>query len=475
VPITSLANPTVVAAFQQFLQSGQEEFPFQSGGRAFLASFTNFPASFGNRWRVGVIVPEEDFTAEVDHLTRRVMIICLAFLALALGLAVWLARLISKPVLQLAAETDQIRKLELATTVRLRSHITEIQVLTQAVERMKATLRSFLRFAPRQLVQEIILADTELLLGGERREVTLLFSDLRSFTQFAEQNRPEEVVQVLNRHFEAMVCIITQYQGYTVDFLGDSLFAAFGALHPDPEHAQHAVACAVAMQLTQQQLNAEAGEQHLPALEMGIGINSGTCVVGNMGSLERIKYDVVGHAVNVAARIETFTVGGQILISEATRQALNGGVVLAGPYQAFGKGVEGPLQVYEVRGLTAPFEVTVPPTVPDLRPVQPPLAIHLRLITGKQVATGLHPATLTRLGQTGAAFTTAAPLENFAPVQVGLPECSGGELFLDGKVVASNAAGQDYLVKFSPLSPAAAALIDRLLSGGQDSPAGSGP
>ncbi len=464
IQVSSLQNQAVVTAFQQYQRQGQEEFPFSVAGRRYLASFTRFPDSFGSLWKVGIIVPEKDFTSQVDYLIRRVLMICSIFLLLSLLIAVFLARLISKPVLQLAAETDRIRNLQVDSPLNLESHITEIQVLTQAIERMKGTLRSFMRFAPRQLVQEVVLGEKELMLGGERREVTLLFSDLRSFTQFAEHNRPEDVVHVLNLHFDAMIRSITEYNGYVVDFLGDSLFVAFGALQPDPRHAYHAVACALAMQVAQRQLNAQWLGTPLPPLEMGIGINSGSCVVGNMGSLERIKYDVIGHAVNVAARIETLTVGGQILISAETRAAVAGEFELLGPLTALGKGLENPLQVWEVRSLRAHPDLVLPPTVPDLRALAPPLPIHLRLITGKQIDAELQAATLIRLSRAGAALRTSTPLADFAPLQVGLPGPSGKNLYIDGKIVAADHADQEYIVRFSPLSGEAAAAIHHLLS-----------
>ncbi|MGQ9920545.1 MAG: adenylate/guanylate cyclase domain-containing protein [Desulfobacca sp.] len=467
IRVDSLANPVVAAAFQHYQQSRQDEFPFTHAGRRYLASFTNFPGSFGNHWKVGVIVPEKDFTAVVDHLSRRVLVICSIFLFLSLLIAIFLARLISKPVLQLAAETDRIRNLQIEAPLQLKSHVTEIQILTAAIERMKGALRSFLRFAPRQLVQEVVLGEKELLLGGDRREVTLLFSDLRSFTQFAEQHRPEDVVHMLNLHFEAMIRVIAQHQGYVVDFLGDSLFVAFGALQPDPQHAYHGVACAVAMQVAQSQLNSQCAAASLPALEMGIGVNSGTCVVGNMGSMERIKYDVVGHAVNVAARIETLTVGGQVLISLETKEAVADQVELLGPLTALGKGLENPIQVWEVRRLRNNPELSLPPTVPNLRPLKPPVEVHLRLITGKQISADLQPATLLRLSLAGAALKTDFPLADFAPLQVELTGLIGEVLYLDGKIVAADQEKREYIVRFSPLSAAGLAALDRLLAADQ--------
>ena len=302
------------------------------------------------------------------------------------------------------------------------------------------------------------------MLGGDRREVTLLFSDLRNFTHFAELTRPEDVVQILNIHFDAMVRIISDHGGYVVDFLGDSLFAVFGAPKSNPDHAFQAIKCGLTMQLTRQKLNQELAAPHLPRLEMGIGINTGSCVVGNMGSQMRIKYGVVGHAVNLAARIETFTVGGQILISEASRLAVEGLVSVIGPFQAYGKGVEGAIQVWEVRGIHDSPDLTLPPTVPGLMPLSQPLTVHFRLITGKQIAPELYQAQFTKLSQAGAAMLTNLDLDDFAAIQIQLADQTGKAIYLDGKVVGTDDTREAFILRFSPLDEAAAAIISRILA-----------
>ncbi len=440
VRVESLDNLGIVAAFREYRRTGREKIAVEAGGETYRASFTNFPASFGKPWQVAVVVPENDFIGGVRELTRRVLCICLFFLALSGLLAFLLARRISRPILRLAEATDQIRKFQLDEPLDLKSRITEIQILREAINRMKVSLRSFMRFAPQQLVQEVVLAGKELMLGGDRREVTLLFSDLRNFTHFAEQTRPEEVVQILNIHFDAMVRIISDHGGYVVDFLGDSLFAVFGAPQSDPDHAFQAIKCALTMQLTRQRMNDELATPYLPRLEMGIGINSGSCVVGNMGSQVRIKYGVVGHAVNLAARIETFTVGGQVLISEASRRLVEDLVSVSGPFEAFGKGVEGAMQIWEVRGLRHEPDLTLPPTVPGLTPLSQPVPALFRLITGKQIAPELYQATITKLSEVGAALATVVSLDDFAAIQIQLPGQAGETIRLDGKVVDIDAA-----------------------------------
>jgi adenylate cyclase len=313
-------------------------------------------------------------------------------------------------------------------------------------------------------VQEVVLGGKELMLGGDRREVTLLFSDLRNFTQFAERTPPENVVQILNVHFDAMVRIISDHGGYVVDFLGDSLFAVFGAPKTTQDHAFQAIKCGLMMQLTRQRLNNDLASPHLPRLEMGIGINTGSCVVGNMGSQVRIKYGVVGHAVNLAARIETFTVGGQILISEATRLMAAGLVAVTGPFQAYGKGVEGAIQIWEVRGIPDTPGMTLSPTVPGLLALSQPLAVHFRLITGKQIASELYQAEITKLSEAGAAMRTDLALEDFAAVQIELQNKDRKKIHLDGKVVGRNGDRNIFFLRFSPVDETGNAAILQILS-----------
>ena len=159
---------------------------------------------------------------------------------------------------------------------------------------MKASLLTFTKFAPKEVVREVVAQGGQAVLAGEKRQVSVLFCDLRGFTGFAEATGAEEVVGILNAHFDEMVRVISQHRGFVCDFLGDSVFAVFGAPVADEEHAKHAVQCALKMQLARLRLDQETAAKGMPPLEMGIGINSGTCVVGNMGSQLRIKYGIVG-------------------------------------------------------------------------------------------------------------------------------------------------------------------------------------
>ncbi len=459
VQIWELGLPRLTIASQLHRRQGQQKLTVESGGYRYIASFTSFPPSFGKAWQVGVIVPEDDFIGAVKDLNKKVLFICLLILIVSSALIIFFARRISKPILQIAEETDQIGKFQLEGQLHLRSNIYEIQVLQEAVKRMKASLRSFTRFAPQQLVQEIVVRGKEAMLGGERREVTVLFADLRNFTRFSEATDPEVVVHLLNKHFDAMVNIIAEHGGYVVDFMGDNVFAVFGAPEIDPDHASKAVRCAVNMQLTRQQLNARLSPQGPPPLEMGIGINSGSCVVGNMGSQSRIKYGVVGQAVNMAARIESFTVGGQVLISDLTYRLVHKEIVVAGPLEVSGKGLRAPLHLWEVRGLEGVSDRQLSPTVPELIGLRQPIPISLRFLTGKQVEAGVHAAKLISLSPAGAEIIADRKLDIFTSLQVQLPGSGAKDEFVDGKVVGLGELENAYLVRFSGLDESSSAAI----------------
>jgi len=280
------------------------------------------------------------------------------------------------------------------------------------------------------------------MLTGERREVTVLFSDLRGFTGFAAKLPPEEVVAILNDHFELLVAIISRHGGFVVDFLGDAVFAVFGAPEERPDHVERAVACAIEMQRARVARNEEHRKRGWPPMEMGVGIDTGAAVVGNMGSLRRIKYGVVGHVVNSAARIETFTVGGQVLVSDATRSALGERLIADGPIEAAGKGVGSTMHLWEVLALRGETMRVLPAAVRELATLRAPLEAGVRLILGKQVDSQVHPALLRQLGAAGAELESSAPLAVFGALQVLVDS-----LVVDGKVVELN--GRSALVRFT--------------------------
>src|SRR5208337_4730291 len=229
VYVEDLDVASVTAAYKEYKKTGEHRFSQESGGQRYVASFTPFPPAFEKPWKVGMLAPKDDFTGDLKQANKVALVVSLAILGLAILLASRVSRSISRPILLLTQETEKIKDFRLDEAREFSSRIKEIQLLQEAVGRMRVSLKSFTRFAPQEIVREVVVRGQEAMLGGERREVTLLFGDLRGFTGFSEKTSPETVVHLLNAHFEAMVKIINTHDGFVVDFLGDSLFAVFGA------------------------------------------------------------------------------------------------------------------------------------------------------------------------------------------------------------------------------------------------------
>ncbi len=170
-----------------------------------------------------------------------------------------------------------------------------------------------------------LVADPSLArLGGQRREMTVLFSDIRGFTTASEKATPEAVVAQLNEYFSAMVAVLFRHQGTLDKFVGDMVMGLFGAPVTDPHHADHAVAAALEMVQELNRLNADWKARGMPTVDIGIGINSGDMIAGNIGSDTVMSYTVIGDSVNLGSRLESATKehGVRILISEAVRSRL---------------------------------------------------------------------------------------------------------------------------------------------------------
>jgi adenylate cyclase len=194
-------------------------------------------------------------------------------------------------------------------------------------------------------VYERLVADPALArLGGDRREMTVLFSDIRGFTTVSESAEPETIVHLLNEYLTAMVAIVFRHHGTVDKFVGDAVMALFGAPIDDPQHADHAADAALDMLAELQRLNARWAAEGRPQLDIGIGINTGPMIAGNIGSDQIMSYTVIGDAVNLGARLESLNkeFGTRIIISDATRERLTrpfnlrplGDVVVKGKRQA---------------------------------------------------------------------------------------------------------------------------------------------
>jgi adenylate cyclase len=199
-------------------------------------------------------------------------------------------------------------------------------------------------------MEEVARDPSAIKLGGDKREMTVLFSDIRGFTSISEKLDPEKLVHLLNRYLTRMSDVIFHHQGTIDKYMGDAIMAFWGAPRSQPDHAR--LACVTALEMVSElaQLNAELHEQGVPELAMGVGINTGPMVVGNMGSERRFDYTVMGDAVNLGSRLEGLNkeYGTSIIISETTLAQAGPGIRARFLDLVAVKGKKEPTAVYEL-------------------------------------------------------------------------------------------------------------------------------
>lgn len=220
------------------------------------------------------------------------------------------------------------------------------------LERNQRFIRNtFGRYLSDEIVDTLLETPQGLDLGGVTCKVTILMADIRNFTKLCEVHTPQQIVRLLNNYLGAMSSVIMAHGGTVDEFIGDGILAIFGAPLSHDDDARRAVRCALAMQQEIHDINARNAAEGLPSIAIGIGLNTGTVVAGNIGSEQRSKYGVVGHTVNLTARIESFTTAGEVLASQRTIDESGGGLQTGRCFRARPKGMASEVTIHAITGI----------------------------------------------------------------------------------------------------------------------------
>ncbi len=321
---SSISKETVAKAFEIYQKNKEAFFEFKMNGMNYLCSIEPFAMKAEKDWLTAIIVPEADFFSSLESIQRSVLFMIIIILIIAILVVVYLAKRLSKPIVLLAEEVDKVRKLDFSHEVRVDSRIKEIYLMDEAIALMRSAMHSFTCYIPKEIVRALFSQNKEIELGGEKTEVTVLFSDIEGFTTIMEEQPTETLMSLLAEYFDSLSKIILESHGTIDKYIGDSIMAFWGAPTPLPDHVQVSAQAVLLCKAFVLEFNRRCKEKNLPPFKTRFGINSGVAIVGNIGTPERMNYTLIGDVVNMASRMQNKNkdYGTTILIGEAVYQKL---------------------------------------------------------------------------------------------------------------------------------------------------------
>ena len=364
----------------------------------------------------------------------------------------------------------RLRNIAKELEISVRERTWDLNAANQDLEKRNQLISQiFGRYLSAEVVETLLEQPENFKIGGDRKTITILTSDLRGFTALSENLAPEEVVRILNLYLEYMSDIIGQYQGTIDKFMGDGILVLFGAPNTREDDTERAVACAVAMQLALVKVNQKVKEWGYQPLQMGIGINTGDVVVGNIGSEKRTDYSVVGSHVNLAYRIESYTIGGQIFISESTFEKVKSIVRIDDQKQVKAKGVVGAIPIYQVGGIGGRYNLFLPREEEDFFPLEEAIPLKYTILEGKHIGADVFAGSLAKLSPSGALICSRQRRRDDLPpelsnIKLNLFSCSKTEYSDDiyAKVTLTETDNNCFYIRFTAQPPDVEARLHEL-------------
>lgn len=451
----------------ELIRDPQTRFHQAIGRRAGGQWYMGFHKITGTRAYIVLMMPAETVLQPLTRLIRVMSLLAAVFIVIIVTVMLVMTRRISQPVFALTeAAVKVVAEDRYQNPLAVRSR-DELGRLTEAFNSMMDGLRqrdfirdTFGRYVAKEVVETLLDRPDGLRLGGEKREVTIMFCDIRGFTPLSESLDPEQVVGILNRYLGTMSAIVARHGGTVSEFMGDALLAFFGAPVAHADSPLRAVVCAVEMQRAMTAFNRDNAQTGLPELGMGIGINTGEVIVGNIGSEHRAKYGVVGHEINLTARVEAATAGGQILITGATLEKAQDHIILRGEQH---KGVEGPVTLYDVDGVTIEQRLMVPDLAENAVALAAPVEVRVTCMKDKRETGTVIQGRLTHFSTQWVRVVLAETIGQATEVRIDLnPDPQDAAETLYARVVESRPSDQGvlHLLRLSYVSPEAGKRIN---------------
>lgn len=330
INVHAIGLPLIDASIDYYKKTNASEFSFDYRGETYLITYERVKSLDKYGWLVGVITPRRDFISALQRLNLLTLGISLIILILGIILVSKLVTRIVKPINALANEAEKIEQFDLSGKLEIDSRTKEVVRLADAIQSMKSGLKHFQKYVPKIVVRQLIQSGEDIRVGGERKELVVLFSDIQNFTTIAERTDANALILQVGEYFEALSQIIIEEKGTIDKYIGDSVMAFWGAPLPENEPCDRAARSALRCQEKLRELNVQWEKQGKPRLMTRIGIHAGEAIVGNFGSSERLNYTALGDTVNVASRLEAINkiYKTKITVSETVYQYIKDRFVL---------------------------------------------------------------------------------------------------------------------------------------------------
>ncbi len=313
-------NPVLINAYKYHKKTGLYNFALKHDGTDYLVRLKKFGENFDKKWLIGFIVPEGELTGAVDDMTQLMMIFSGIIVLLSALFIFIISKNITAPIRKAANTMASIARFEISEEKIKDSRFSEIQQMNKALRNMKQSLRDFSKFVPKAIVMKLMTSGSGATIGGRKRHISLLFTDIKGFTSISEKMSSEKLIVHLSDYLNELTLIIQENSGTIDKYIGDAIMSFWGAPTEDPDHPLQACRTALLCKIKLEELNKTWLLDGKPPLYTRFGIHTGDAIVGNVGSEDRLNYSAFGDGVNLAARLEGINkyYGTDITISHET-------------------------------------------------------------------------------------------------------------------------------------------------------------
>lgn len=350
VNIKNLHDSVIKTAYVQHQKNHYRRFIFSVRGTQYIAYISPYASNSDENWEIEVVVPVNTFIGAVKSTNYYTIIFSIIMVSLGLILVFFASGRISKPIMSIADDMKKMQQLNFSAIAKSDSSIYEIQTMLDALRATQSALSSFVKYIPKALVGKLLENKTTAQLGGVKKTISILFTDIDNYTATVENMDAEALIAHISEYLNVMTSVIHQHEGNIDKYIGDAIMAFWNDPIENPNHVFHACQAILACQMQIKMINAAWRAVGKPVFTTRFGLNTGVAIAGNVGSQDRINYTVIGDNVNVTARLEALNkiYGTEIIVSESVYQQCQDQMLFRPLDTVTVRGKQHPIKIYEL-------------------------------------------------------------------------------------------------------------------------------